>query len=88
MYPMTQNLILHSHFTGGSGSGSLPTESEIISDSDYRFSISGNGSSLLTINVFSPMLNGSTIFCHDEAYTLDANFSLRSTRTYGYDFRE
>ena len=73
---------LHSHHAGGSGSGGLPSEMEIIPDTDPYFSVEGSGNSLLIIDVFAPELNGSTIICRDDMLTVDAYFVVRSTRTY------
>lgn len=75
-------VILHPHHAGGSGSGGLPSEMEIISDTDPYFSVEGSGNSLLIIDVFAPELNGSTIICRDDMFTLEAYFIVRSIRTY------
>lgn len=66
--------------SGASGGSLSPHEIDIIPEDDVRFSITGNGNSLLIIDVFAPELNGTVIFCRDEIGRHAANFTLRSTR--------
>ena len=60
----------------------LPSEIVIDPVIDPRFSIEGEGGSLLIIDLFAPELNGTIIYCRDEDEgDLVAFFRLRSTRT-------
>ncbi|CAI8044916.1 hypothetical protein GBAR_LOCUS24872, partial [Geodia barretti] len=55
-------------------------EITINSTIDPRFSIEGNGDSVLIINVFAPELNGSVVYCRDQDLgDIVASFALMST---------
>ena len=58
-----------------------PPEITIDPNVDIRFSIEGQGGSVLVIDIFAPELNGSVIYCRDESMgDLVAFFTLMSTR--------
>ena len=73
-----------SSITSGSGGSPLmsgdPSEIPINTTTDPRFSIEGEGDSLLIINEFAPELNGSVIYCRDEDMGDRVAFTLMSTR--------
>ena len=69
----------------GSGDDREPPEITINSTIDPRFSIEGNGDSVLIINVFAPELNGSVVYCRDQDLgDIVASFALMSTRMLKY----